>query len=273
MEIQLDFEPNGVVAMFDQHDVIDTMNFEEACHTGVSLDLNDSVTTLLCSHGKDHRREAFEPRAEWLPMVKECEGCIFTDYREGFHRTVDIYRESWMSPDCIAVRGDKGQVAKLLRRPTILFDDKEDNVSALRRRSTNECFLDGVVVRRGRKRYKEVRPGFAVENECAKWADIVHLFSANPHAIPIVSGRHRALTLAEIARLGRSPASGSGRGGGSGNGTNPTTGTTRVKSRDCYYYNFGVRITSGARTATEHQRNCYRAGCNVSVQLVLRTYM
>ena len=101
MEIQLDFEPNGVVAMFDQHDVIDTMNFEEACHTGVSLDFNDSVTTLLCSYGKDHRREAFEPRAEWLPMVKECEGCIFTDYREGFHRTVDIYRESWMSPDCM----------------------------------------------------------------------------------------------------------------------------------------------------------------------------
>ena len=34
-----------------------------------------------------------------------------------------------MTPtSCVGVSGDKGQVASLLRRPAIFFDDKEDNV-------------------------------------------------------------------------------------------------------------------------------------------------
>ena len=86
-------------------------------------------------------------------MIAECDGYTFTDYDVGMHPSVDIYRESWMDINCIGVRGDKGQLAQLTRKPCILFDDKERNIDLLRSRSTKECPLDGVVIRTGGKRF------------------------------------------------------------------------------------------------------------------------
>ena len=137
--------------MLDFHDVIDTMNHEEAARTGVELDHLENTVTLACSYGHSKREHMFDRDAEWCPMIAECDGHIFTDYREGWHRTVDIYREDWMQKTCIAVRGDKGQVAKLLEMPCLLFDDKEDNIRTVLKRNTRENPLNGVIVRRGRK--------------------------------------------------------------------------------------------------------------------------
>ena len=170
---------DGVVALFDQHHVIDTLSYEEAGATGVQLDHLNGVTVLRCSKARSHRQSAFDQYARWWPMANECEGHIFTDYDKGYHRTVDIYRESWMQPNCICVRGDKGQAASLLGLPCILFDDKEDNVRSLRRRSTPTTPLDGIIVRRGRLVSEWVEPGFLASSDCAEWPGLVKHFRDN----------------------------------------------------------------------------------------------
>ena len=102
-------------------------------------------------------------------MVASCDGYIFTDYRWSFHATVDVYREAWMPTNCIGVRGDKGQVARLLNIPTLLFDDKEENIDRVRRYKVGHE-LNGVVVRRGRKRKRGVEPGYeCIINDPYKW--------------------------------------------------------------------------------------------------------
>ena len=164
---------DGAVAMFDHHDVLDTLTWNESEQLGVALDHIEKVNTFLCSFGRSHRQEAFLEDAPWYPMVSECDGHIFTDYREGYHRTVDVYREPWMPSSCIAVSGDKGQVAQLFGKPVVLFDDKEANIDTLRRRSTLDCPLDGVVVRRGRKSRQSVRSGYQVANDIDSWLGTV----------------------------------------------------------------------------------------------------
>ena len=161
-----------MLALFDQHDVVDTLNFDQACAVGLGFDYAEAIAPILCSYGRDHRLEAFDRAQPWAPMVAECEGHIFTDYREGWHRSVDVYREAWMPPSCIGFRGGKGQVARLIGLPALLFDDKEEVIDLLRRRSTPEVPLDGIVVRRGRKTEWGVAPGYQVANGPATWLPI-----------------------------------------------------------------------------------------------------
>ena len=80
----------------------------------------------------------------------------------------------------IGVKGDKGQIAKLMNKPVLLFDDREDNIERLRQRSSADAYLDGVVVRRGRKAHRRVNPGFVIENNCNEWVNIVRRFAENP---------------------------------------------------------------------------------------------
>ena len=85
------------------------------------------VVSYLCS--KDKEVQAHEQ--PYWPMIAELDGYIFCDVDVRHFTTVDVYRDDWMGPmgpKCVGVKGDKGQVASLLRKPTILFDDKEDNV-------------------------------------------------------------------------------------------------------------------------------------------------
>ena len=158
--------------MLDHHGVIDTMTPQQARHTGVDLDHCNEVTTLMCSFGRQHRRDAMNTRAAYHSMVAECDGHIFTDYPLGHQRSVDVYRESWMGSNCVGVRGDKGQVAELMRKPVLLFDDKEDNIDLLRLRSSSESPLDGVLVRRGKKAGRSVPPGYLCENDPREWVQI-----------------------------------------------------------------------------------------------------
>ena len=116
--------------------------------------------------------------AAYHPMVAECDGHIFTDYREGHHRDVDVYREPWMKSNCVVVRGDKGQVADLMRKPVLLFDDKEENIDLLRSRSSSDRPLDGVLVRRGRNVGRPVPPGYLCENDPREWVQICRRFGS-----------------------------------------------------------------------------------------------
>ena len=120
----LDSDNVKVAAMFDLHDVVNTMTFDEACDTGVDLEFIDEVATFLCSKGKNGRPNTFLRSNTFSPMINECDGHIFTDYTTGHHRNVDIYKEPWMPTRCIGVKGDKGQIASLMRKPVLLFDDR-----------------------------------------------------------------------------------------------------------------------------------------------------
>ena len=80
-----------VVSLLDKHDAVDNMTRHEAVDVGVDLDHMEYVCTLLCSYGLDQRLQAFDRSQEWYPMVTECDGYTFTDYRVGTHPSVDIY--------------------------------------------------------------------------------------------------------------------------------------------------------------------------------------
>ena len=174
-------------ALFDHHHVVDTLSHLEACTVGVELDHNPVVVSYLCSFGREHRQRAFFEDVPYRPMIAELDGFIFTDYRHGRGAYVDVYRERWMTPNCVGIRGDKGQVASLLGRPAILFDDKEENVRLLRARSTQECTLDGVVVRRGPKAYDPVEYGFVELNNCNDWVTAIEAFGARPEPVQILA--------------------------------------------------------------------------------------
>ena len=95
---------------------------------GVALDHIDDICSLIVSFGRAHRHETFRDDMDYMPMVNECEGYVFTDYRVSRHHSVDVYREQWMKTNCVAIRGDKGQVAALLGKPCLPFDIKEETL-------------------------------------------------------------------------------------------------------------------------------------------------
>ena len=83
-----------------------------------------------------------------------------------------------MESNCVGIRGDKGQVADLMRKPVLLFDDKEENIDLLRSRSSSDRPLDGVLVRRGRNAGRPVPPGYVCENDPRVWVQICRKFGS-----------------------------------------------------------------------------------------------
>ena len=105
----LDEDVVDMAALFDKHDVVNTLDFDEACAVGVDFDHRDAIAPILCSYSPrnaiDLRLETFDRTQPWAPMVGECDGHIFTDQREGMHRYVDVYREEcgvWHVPPPMA---------------------------------------------------------------------------------------------------------------------------------------------------------------------------
>lgn len=78
-----------------------------------------------------------------------------------------------MGKNCIAIRGDKGQAAELLNKPSLLFDDREDSIDLLRARSTPVNKLDGVVVRMGKKHRYNVARGYVANYRDDHWEGLV----------------------------------------------------------------------------------------------------
>ena len=71
-------------------------------------------------------------------MIDQLDGYIFTDLQHNRSARVEVYQDDWMisyddrgRDKCarIGVKGDKGQVVELFNKPTIIFDDREDNVT------------------------------------------------------------------------------------------------------------------------------------------------
>ena len=166
------------VVMLDHGGVINTVSADEACDTGVERDHLDGTVTLMCSYGYGHRQESLDPTNDYYPLVAECAGYIFTDYRTGFHESVDVYRDPWMPLNCIGIRGDKGQAADLLKKPVLLFDDKEENIDRMRIRSRDSTPLSGILVRRGRNSHREVPPSYVCSNDPREWVEICRHFGS-----------------------------------------------------------------------------------------------
>ena len=185
---ELDSHLVEAAVILDYHDVVDTMSFDEAADLGTQLDSIGSTQIILCSYAKDNDRRTavFNDTLLWAPLIHECDGYVFTDYPTSRHLSVDVYQDAWMidlarerfrDPSmCIGVRGDKGQVAALIGKPCIMFDDQEDNIDLLRERSTDRVPLDGFVVRRGRKHSRAVSEGFSCTTDCGLWPGLVRRF-------------------------------------------------------------------------------------------------
>ena len=164
--------------MLDHNGVINTLSEDEAVDTGVELDHLDGTVILMCSYGYEHRQRSLDPGNDYYPLVAECAGYIFTDYRAGFHGSVDVYRDPWMPPNCIGIRGDKGQAADLLMKPVLLFDDKEENIDRMRLRSRDSTPLGGILVRRGRYAQRPVPPSYVCSNDPKEWVQICEHFGS-----------------------------------------------------------------------------------------------
>ena len=46
-------------ALFDMHDVVDTLDKDQAIDVGVDLDHLESIGSVICSFGKSHRHGTF----------------------------------------------------------------------------------------------------------------------------------------------------------------------------------------------------------------------
>ena len=116
-----------VIAMFDHHGVVDTLDDETAIGTGVALSHLD-IPSILCSYGAAHVFAALNPNTEYHPFISELDGAIFTDVREHRFHDCDVYRPPGYPEWAIRIGGDKGCVNRLLGRPGILIDDRSQHV-------------------------------------------------------------------------------------------------------------------------------------------------
>ena len=88
--------------------------------------------------------------------------CHFFIFTEKLNRDpdkdgpVNIWKFPGMEDNMICISGDKGDAAQLLGLPTILFDDREENlVDVVRKGSAHNL---GVLVRRGDAAHRPVQP-------------------------------------------------------------------------------------------------------------------
>ena len=187
----------GAAALFDYKNVVNTMSYEEACVVGVELDHSHVVVSYLCSEVKDVEAD----EQPYWPMIAELGGYIFCDVDVGHSTNVDVYHEDWMGNCGVGVKGDKGQVASLLRKPSLLFDDTEKNVQLLRARSTRACPLDGFIVRRRPKATDPVQSGFEELSNCNDWVTVVEAFGARPAPVDDLVASDPPVDLSRRMRL------------------------------------------------------------------------
>ena len=173
------FAHSRFAALFDYHDVVDTCSNDEACHLASELEhlflCGSAVPSLLCSYGKDHSLGTFSAQNPWYPLVLQLDGYVFTDYRERFAKTaLSAWRPEGYPLNAIRLTGDKSDVCRLLKQPTILFDDKERNAYRHDRGNSGNW---SVVVKRGEKSHHRWRRGYYYESDVQGWPKIIEEFA------------------------------------------------------------------------------------------------
>ena len=134
---------------------------------------------MFLSKGRGHRHEVLDDSINegWRPLLNACDRLsVYTDYFQGHHWKVDFLREPWMATTEVIMRGDKSQLAALLRKPCLLFDNRWDNIALLRGRCTDQIPLNGALVRRGAKAWDPERPGFSTVRTAEDFVDAAIAF-------------------------------------------------------------------------------------------------
>ena len=173
------------VTMFDKHDVVDTLDWEEAADVGVSLDhlgygTYNYMPVILCSRGIGWAHTAFQARAPWRPFVAELDGYVFTT-DEKSRLPVRVWQLPHLPPKAICTNGDKGTVSRLLGVPTLLFDDKERQIH---RHNIAHRGNAGFVVKRGNQSREPHIRGYAYRSESWTWPVEAENFGIGKRALP-----------------------------------------------------------------------------------------
>ena len=170
-------DPVEFAVLLDYHDVIDTLQEAEAGVLGVDLDHlsngREFIPCFLCSYGYTKSEAAFDGRNPVYPALEVLDGYVFTDQREQAGGKFKVYRPHGWPHYAIRVSGDKSAVSRFLNIPTLLFDDKEENIVA---HASGHRKNDGVVVKRGRKSSHWQNPYFMYCSEWQKWATKIKEF-------------------------------------------------------------------------------------------------
>ena len=173
------FVRSRFAALFDYHDVVDTCSNEEACVLASELEhlfaCGAAVPSLLCSYGYHHSLDTFCVQNPWYPLVHQFDGYVFTDHSERWPKTPLIaWRPDGYPLNAIRLSGDKSDVSRLLKMPTILFDDQERNADI------HDWGYSGnwsVVVKRGEKCHHRCRHGYYYSSEIQRWPKIIEEFA------------------------------------------------------------------------------------------------
>ena len=133
------------------------------------------VPSLLCSYGKDYFLSTLAVQNPWYPLVRQLDGYVFTDYPERFStRRLSAWRPEGYPSNAIRLTGDKSDVSRLLKMPTILFDDKERNADIHDRGNSGNW---SVVVKRGRKCHHSWWNGYYYSSDVQRWPKIIEQFA------------------------------------------------------------------------------------------------
>ena len=109
------------------------------------------------------------------PLLTMLDGEVFTDYRDAWGPRFGVYRPRGWPKTAIRVTGDKSAVSRFLGIPTILFDDREDNMWY---HGLGHPQNEGVVVKRGAKRHHWRRRDLAYCSNWRKWPDMIQDFQS-----------------------------------------------------------------------------------------------
>lgn len=141
------------VALFDKHGVIDTLSDIETQKLEIAMD-HTNMPYGLCSYApRDRARHTCRGSFSRSPFMDRCDFLIFTDelVNPDQDERVDVYRDHLLPEKAIRISGDKGDAARLLGVPVVVFDDRGDQLEIILQKASyrSEALL---VERREQKR-------------------------------------------------------------------------------------------------------------------------
>ena len=80
------------VALFDKHNVSDTLNHWQAEQTGGGIDFMPGIRSVLLSYGRKHRKGTFDRNTRYYPFISSMDGHISTDHPDSWKDRVEVYR-------------------------------------------------------------------------------------------------------------------------------------------------------------------------------------
>ena len=140
------------VALFDKHGVIDTLSEIEAQKLEIAMD-HTNMPYGLCSYAaRDRARDTCLGSFSRSPFLARCDFLIFTDKLVNPDRDerVEVYRDHVLPEKAIRITGDKGDAARLLGVPVVMFDDRRDQLEIILQKASDHS--EAWLVERGKQK-------------------------------------------------------------------------------------------------------------------------